>query len=29
VIETGRITMQDSGLALLADERVKSAYLGI
>jgi branched-chain amino acid transport system ATP-binding protein len=29
VIETGRITMQESGPALLADERVKSAYLGI
>ncbi len=29
VIETGRITMQDSGPALLADERVKAAYLGI
>ncbi len=29
VMETGRITMQDSGPALLADERVKAAYLGI
>lgn len=29
VMETGRIVMQDSGPALLADERVKSAYLGI
>ncbi|MFM7344363.1 MAG: ABC transporter ATP-binding protein [Tagaea sp.] len=29
VMETGRITMQDSGPALLADPRVKEAYLGI
>jgi branched-chain amino acid transport system ATP-binding protein len=29
VMETGRIVMQDSGPALLADARVKAAYLGI
>lgn len=29
VMETGRITMQDSGPALLADSRVKEAYLGL
>lgn len=29
VMETGRITMQDSGPALLANPRVKEAYLGI
>ena len=29
VMETGRITMQDTGPALLADARVKEAYLGI
>ena len=28
VLETGRITMQDSGKELLADERIKEAYLG-
>ena len=29
VLETGRIVLQDSGPALLANERVKEAYLGI
>jgi branched-chain amino acid transport system ATP-binding protein len=29
VLETGRIVLQDSGKALLANERVKQAYLGI
>ncbi len=29
VLETGRIVMQDSGPALLANERVKQAYLGV
>lgn len=29
VIETGEITLQDSGSALLANERVKQAYLGL
>jgi branched-chain amino acid transport system ATP-binding protein len=29
VLETGRIVLQDSGPALLANERVKQAYLGI
>ena len=28
VLETGKITMQGSGEALLADERIKEAYLG-
>ncbi len=28
VLETGRITMQGSGKELLADEKVKAAYLG-
>ena len=28
VLETGRITMSGSGAELLADERVKEAYLG-
>lgn len=28
VLETGRITMSDTGAALLCDERVKAAYLG-
>lgn len=28
VMETGRITMADTGAALLSDERVKQAYLG-
>jgi branched-chain amino acid transport system ATP-binding protein len=28
VLETGAITMEDSAPALLADERVQSAYLG-
>ena len=28
VLETGRITMSGSGKALLADEKVKAAYLG-
>ena len=28
VLETGRIVMNDSGLNLLANERVKKAYLG-
>ncbi len=28
VIETGRITMKGTGAELLADERVKEAYLG-
>ncbi len=29
VLETGRIVLQDSGRALLANERVKDAYLGV
>lgn len=29
VLETGRIVLQDSGKALLANERVKDAYLGV
>jgi branched-chain amino acid transport system ATP-binding protein len=29
VLETGRIVLQDSGRALLANERVKEAYLGL
>ena len=29
VLETGRIVLQDSGSALLANERVKQAYLGL
>jgi branched-chain amino acid transport system ATP-binding protein len=29
VLETGRIVLQDSGHALLANERVKEAYLGL
>jgi branched-chain amino acid transport system ATP-binding protein len=29
VLETGRIVLQDSGAALLANERVKQAYLGL
>jgi branched-chain amino acid transport system ATP-binding protein len=29
VLETGRIVLHDSGPALLANERVKQAYLGI
>jgi branched-chain amino acid transport system ATP-binding protein len=29
VLETGRIVLQDSGPALLANERVKEAYLGL
>ena len=28
VLETGRITMSGTGAELLADERVKEAYLG-
>ena len=29
VLETGRITLSGSGLALLADDRVRQSYLGI
>jgi branched-chain amino acid transport system ATP-binding protein len=29
VLETGRIVLQDSGQALLANDRVKEAYLGL
>src|SRR5262249_47962701 len=29
VIETGRITISGSGRALIADERVRAAYLGL
>jgi branched-chain amino acid transport system ATP-binding protein len=29
VLETGRIVLQDSGRALLANDRVKEAYLGL
>lgn len=29
VLETGRLVLQDSGAALLANERVKQAYLGL
>ncbi len=29
VLETGRITMSDSGAALLQDPRIRSAYLGV
>jgi branched-chain amino acid transport system ATP-binding protein len=29
VLETGRVVLQDSGPALLANERVKQAYLGV
>jgi branched-chain amino acid transport system ATP-binding protein len=29
VLETGRVVLQDSGRALLANERVKEAYLGV
>jgi branched-chain amino acid transport system ATP-binding protein len=29
VLETGRVVLQDSGKALLANERVKEAYLGV
>jgi branched-chain amino acid transport system ATP-binding protein len=29
VLETGRIVLQDSGRALLADDKVKEAYLGL
>jgi branched-chain amino acid transport system ATP-binding protein len=29
VLETGAIVLQDTGPALLANERVKQAYLGI
>jgi branched-chain amino acid transport system ATP-binding protein len=29
VVETGRIVLQDSGPALLANEKVQQAYLGV
>jgi ABC-type branched-subunit amino acid transport system ATPase component len=29
VLENGRITLAGSGSALLADDRVRSAYLGL
>jgi branched-chain amino acid transport system ATP-binding protein len=29
VLETGRIVLQDSGPALLANEKVQQAYLGV
>jgi branched-chain amino acid transport system ATP-binding protein len=29
VLENGRVTLSGSGIALLSDDRVRSAYLGL